>query len=456
MTAQFYISAAHKSSGKTTLSIGLGAALSRSGLNVQGYKKGPDYIDPAWLSKATGAAVYNLDFNTQTQQEIINTYQNHGFNKDVLMVEGNMGLFDDTDPNGLSSNAALAKLLNIPVILVIDCIGTSRGVAPLLMGYQQFDSEINYAGVILNKVANASHEEKLLAAVQNYTDFKVLGVMEKDSKLIIPERHLGLVPANESTQTAEAIDYLATKVKQRIDINALTETTNKPINWPAPGIIPTSMPDEPVTIAIARDSAFGFYYPDDLEAMQQAGAELVFFDTMKDKQLPKADGLFIGGGFPETQMQQLEANSELRSQIKTAIKNGLPTYAECGGLMYLCNSIQWQQQQNQMVGAIPATIQMHRKPQGRGLVKYTETNNSIWPQKAPKQEYNAHEFHYASMDLKQSLEFAYDITRGFGINGTQDGVLMNNLIASFTHLRNTKSSPWVERFISFVRQKAKS
>ena len=215
-----YISAAHKSSGKTTLSIGLARSFSDSGLIVQPFKKGPDYIDPLWLTSATGRSCYNLDFYTQTHDEIQDLYARHMAGSQLGLIEGNLGLFDGLDVEGSNSNAALAALLNVPVVLVINTKGMTRGIAPLLLGYQAFDNNIDIAGVILNQVAGTRHESKLLQVIEHYTDLKVLGAVHADPAINIDERHLGLIPSNEQDQSERVIQALAARVREQIDLES--------------------------------------------------------------------------------------------------------------------------------------------------------------------------------------------------------------------------------------------
>jgi len=210
-----------------------------------------------------------------------------------------------------------------------------------------------------------------------------------------------------------------------------------------------------IKIAIARDAAFSFYYADDLDAFASAGAELVPFDALHDPYLPKVDGLFIGGGFPETQMAKLSTNESMRSNIREAINNGMPTYAECGGLMYLAQSISWHKNNYPMVGIIPSNIQVHKRPQGRGYVKLETTDSMPWSFNGADKtnKIAAHEFHYASLnDLPKGQQFAYDVKRGMGINGTEDGIVIKNSLSSFSHQRNTASNPWVKQFVDYVRK----
>jgi len=477
--SRIYISAAHKSSGKTTLSIGLCRALSQSGLKVQPFKKGPDYIDPLWLSRASGLSgsqgCYNLDFNTMNHDEILRTLASNSQDADISIIEGNIGLYDGVALDGSDSNAALAKLTKSPVILVIDTRGVTRGVAPLLLGYQQFDKNINIAGVIYNQSSGGRHENKLRAVTREYTDIPVLGVVKKNPLLELDERHLGLMPSNERIGAEKKINEIAGVISEQIDLNALLEIAKNAEKVEAlelkdlqDSVQPYNVEDK-VRIGICEDSAFGFYYVGDKRALMAAGAELVSINTLEDEVFPDVDGLFIGGGFPETHMQQLAENTSMRAQIRDAIEAGLPTYAECGGLMYLTQNLRWKGRSAPMVGIIPGDAVMHKKPQGRGYVKLTETKNMPWPEPVKgdfvednvednngAEVINAHEFHYSRLENADKLagkgEFAYKVQRGVGITGEDDGWVYKNLLASYTHMRDTENYHWARRFVDFVRE----
>jgi len=326
------VSAAHKSSGKTTVSIGLCAALRAQGLAVQPFKKGPDYIDPMWLAQAAGRDCFNLDPYLSGREEIGATFARHAATADISIVEGNKGLYDGLALDGSDSNAALAQMLGLPVLLVIDAHGMTRGIAPLILGYQAFDRNIRIAGVVLNKLGGSRHEAKLRAVIEHYTGVPVLGALACEPGLSLTERHLGLMPAAELEDAAERVQALGRRIAAQVDLQRVIDLSQsaEPLpsarcvaaqstaRWSAP------VPDW-VRIGIARDRAFGFYYPDDLAALRAAGAELVPFDTLRDAHLPTVDGLFIGGGFPEVFMAELQANATLRSQIASAIEAGLPT-----------------------------------------------------------------------------------------------------------------------------------
>jgi cobyrinic acid a,c-diamide synthase len=454
------ISAAHKSSGKTTVSIGLCSALTQRGLKIQPFKKGPDYIDPMWLGAATGRPCHNLDFYLMGRDEIVATVQQHSAGADLSLIEGNKGLYDGLDLDGSNSNAALAELLHAPVVLVIDARGMTRGIAPLILGYQAFDRNIRIAGVILNNLGGARHESKLRAVIEHYTDVPVLGAVHHDPRLQITERHLGLMPSNESTEALQHILEIGRIVGSQVELDSLIGIANSAPSLEGgtatldllPGSSAT--PGPKLQIGVAKDQAFGFYYVDDLQAMRAAGAEIVNIDTLHDKKLPEQlDGLFIGGGFPELFMEQLEGNASLRQDIHEAIESGLPTYAECGGLMYLARSLSWQGKTRKMAGVIPGDVVMHGKPVGRGYVRVRSTGLCRWPGEEAGRELLAHEFHYSSLEnVPPGLKYAFEVQRGYGIDGRQDGIIYKNLLACYTHFRSLKGYNWAKRFVEFVRE----
>lgn len=452
--AHLLISAAHKSSGKTTVTLGLCAALRQRGLSVQPFKKGPDYIDPMWLARACGRSCHNLDFYTMGRQEILSVFTRHMAGADIGLIEGNKGLYDGLDLDGSNSNAALATLLGAPVILVLDARGMTRGIAPLVLGYQAFDRDIRIAGVILNQVGGSRHEGKLRAILEHYTDVPVLGAIHHDAGLEIHERHLGLVPSNESVRAEEQIRHIAAAVASQVDLDRVLQIGSQATMHAVPTSIEvTPLPPPDVRIGIARDSAFGFYYPGDLEALRSAGAELVEFSTLADEALPAVDGLFIGGGFPETHIHQLESNAALRAEIRQAIEDGLPVYAECGGLMYLARSIRWGDDRREMVGVIPADVVMHERPQGRGYIRLRETPKALWPQEPVGQVLFGHEFHYSSLEnLAEDADFAYEVLRGTGVDGHHDGIIYRNMQANYCHMRDVEGNRWARRFVAFVRR----
>lgn len=456
------ISAAHKSSGKTTLSIGLCAALRQRGLAVQAFKKGPDFIDPMWLSLATGRDCHNLDFFLMGRDEILRTFSSRSQGAGISLIEANKGLYDGLSLDGSNSNAALATLLKAPVVLVIDARGMTRGIAPLILGYQAFDRNIRIAGVILNQLGGSRHESKLRAVIEHYTDIPVLGAVHHDDRLAIVERHLGLMPSNEATNASTKIEAIASLIASSVDLDRLLAISSEVPALEVPKLTETLpvAPAPDVRIGIARDAAFAFYYPGDLEALRAAGAELVPINTLRDMKLPEVDALLIGGGFPEIFMQQLEANVSLRLQIRQAIEDGMPAYAECGGLMYLARSLSWQGKRCEMAGVIPGDVMMHDRPRGRGYVVLRESGQGLWPATGPGQapaEIHAHEFHYSSLEnLAPDTVYAYEVLRGTGIDGKHDGIVYKNLFACYSHLRDLENNHWAARFVDFIRQQGRA
>jgi cobyrinic acid a,c-diamide synthase len=331
----------------------------------------------------------------------------------------------------------------------------TRGIAPLILGYQAFDSQIQIAGVILNQVGGARHEGKLRAAVEYYTDLPVLGALHTNADLTIVERHLGLMPSNEHNQAVAKIHQIADIVAQSVDLDKIMSIARRAPPPPVAAIHSVFSPAT-VKIGIIRDAAFGFYYQGDLDNLQRAGAELVFINALQDSQLPEVDGLFIGGGFPETWMQPLANNHSLKHAILTAIEHYLPVYAECGGLMYLARQLTWKAESCQMVGALPFDTVMQLRPQGRGYVQLQETGLNLWGLQdghGQPATFAAHEFHYSkAVNVPDDLTYAYKVLRGYGMDGEHDGVVYKNTLASYAHLRDVANNPWTQRFVTFVKQ----
>ncbi len=447
-----YLSAAHKSSGKTVVSLGICGALSAQKLTVQPFKKGPDYIDPIWLTQASGQSCYNLDFYNMTEAEIIELYQSKNSQADISIIEGNKGLYDGMSVAGGDANADLAKLLNIPVVLVVDTTGITRGVAPLVKGYQDFDPAVNIAGVILNKVAGERHQSKLVQAIEHYTDLKVIGSVRRSKELIIDERHLGLMPANETPQSQAFINTASRLIADQVNLESVVDHQTQ---TPKTSQATINLVESKLTVAVAKDQCFGFYYQDDLDKFEALGIKINYFDSLSDQQLPDSDGLFIGGGFPEMQLSSLSGNQSLLSDIKNKIEQGLPTYAECGGLMYLTNQIASKDECYPMVGVIDADTKMTLKPIGRGYVQLAPLATHPWQSVAST--IKAHEFHYSTLEnIDPNTRYAFEVLRGVGVDNKRDGIVKYNLLASYTHLRNLAGNQWVEQFVDFIKTKKNS
>lgn len=446
---RFIISGPHRSSGKTTLSIGLCAALARAGHKVQPFKKGPDFIDPMWLAAAAGRDCRNLDLFMMGEDRIRESFQAASAGADVSIIEGNMGLYDGMAVDGTGSTSDMARLLKAPVILIIDTSKMTRSVAPLINGFAGFEPDINIAGVILNKVSGPRHEEKLKAAISRYCDMEVLGAIRRLPRIGIIQRHLGLRPAREDPEAPPLIESITGIVAEAVDLDRVMDIAGAagPLDPAAAAAVPEPGPSV-VRLGIARDRAFTFYYPENIEALQAAGAELVPFSPLSDATLPAVDGLYLGGGFPEVFMEELEANRPLREEIRAAAAAGLPVYAECGGLMYLARQLSWDGVTREMVGAIPCDVEMHDKPRGHGYIRLEATGAGGWLKEGA--QINAHEFHYSEIVNLGSVDFAYRLLRGKGVDGRHDGIVHKNILASYAHLHSYGAPGWAAAVVSFV------
>lgn len=484
MAAQLYLSAPQKSSGKTTLSIALSRELRRRGLDVQPFKKGPDYIDPLWLSRAAGRDCLNLDFHTTSDAEIRTSVGRALADADLGIIEGNVGLFDSIHLDGAHSNAELAKLLDAPVILVINSQGMARGIAPLLLGYQAFDPALKIAGVVLNKVGGGRHAENLRRVVEHYTDLQVIGAVPRHIELAIEERHLGLIPSNEAEAVDQTIERLRQIVCEHLDVDALLGIADSgsfnslqqslieslspyPAGSPAADYLDfdeqsgldsleSDRSKNGLRIGLAQDDAFGFYYPDDLRMLERQGAELVPFSPVHDAELPSVDALILGGGFPECRMRELAENWSMRASIRDFIESGGPAYAECGGLMYLSERLHWKGEQATMCAVLRRDVAMGSKPRGRGYMRLQETSAHPWPRGSTEgADISAHEFHHSAIvDPDPDWTYAYKVKRGEGIDGQHDGIRYKRLLANYAHLRNVGGVNWTDRFLAFARYHA--
>jgi len=442
------IAGAHRSSGKTTLAVALGAALTADGLNVQSFKKGPDFIDPMWHTLATGRDCRTLDFFFMGGDGIDDAFADTSTGADLALIEGNIGLHDGVDLEGSDSTAALARRLAAPVILVVNTRGISRGIAPLLLGLRDFEPDVEIAGVVLNQVGSPRHEAKLRAAIERYVGMEVLGILPKLSEVEVKERHLGITPVAEETRCREIVERLVQTVRGHVDLARVRAiaATAPPLATRSPVAAPFPAPD--MRIGVARDAAFTFYYPENLTALRRAGAELVPFSPIDDRRLPAVDALYLGGGFPEFHAEALAANTPMREEIRTLARDGLPIHAECGGLMYLSRAVRWGATRTEMAGVLPCEVALFERAQGGGYVRLEPTAYHPWP---GTNEVRAHEFHHSKVVAMEPVDFAYRVARGRGIDGTHEGIVMGNTLATYAHLHAAATPDWAERFVAFVR-----
>lgn len=449
------VAAPSRGSGKSTVAIGLAAAFRARGLGVQPYKKGPDFIDPMWLTAAAGRQCRNLDFFLMGRERIAAAFARHAAGADLALVESNHGLHDG-DAEGTDSGAALARLLDAPVLLVVSALRLGRGIAPLVKGQIDFEPGLRLGGVILNRVRGRRHETKLRDAVERHCGTEILGVIPDLPELQIRERHLGLTPLAEAPRLQPLIGRIAAAVERYLDLDRLAAIARSAPPWvspPSPVAVP--LPTPSVRLGVAMDRAFTFYYPENLEALRLAGAELIPFSPLEDPGLPPVDGLYLGGGFPEFFLDELEANRALRGEIRAAAAAGLPIWAECGGLMYLARSIRWGERRAAMAGALPCDVEMSERPAGHGYVLLEETGAGPWPQAGRR--LRGHEFHHSRLvDLAADATFAFRTLRGSGAVPGSDGLLWKNCLAAYTHLHADGAPFWAADVVSFVKGRRRS
>ncbi len=446
------VAALRGGSGKTTLSLGLIQALRDRGLSVAPFKKGPDYIDPFWHSEAAGRPCRNLDPYLMGWEQVDRSFAHFGAGCAAAVVEGNRGLFDGMDPAGSYSTAELAKRLAAPVLLALDCTMASRTVAALVLGCARFDPALNLAGVVLNPVANARQEKVVRRAIADSCGLPVLGAVPRLS-LNLPERHMGLLPPQEHPEVAQALRQAARAVAAHVDLDALWELMNTapelPETGPPLGLEPERPPAGPgPAIAVVRDAAFGFYYPENLEALEAHGARLEFCSALADAELPAADALYIGGGFPETHAARLAANHGFRRSVQEAARRGLPIYAECGGLMYLGQRLWVDGKAHEMAGVLPMDFEMQKRPQGHGYTLCrVERANPFLPLGC---EFRAHEFHYSLPRPAPGarLDFAYRVLRGKGIIEGRGGLLSRRVLGTYHHVHCLGLPQWAPGLIA--------
>lgn len=459
------IAAPQGRSGKTTLSLGICAALTQRGLDVQPFKKGPDYIDPSWLSEAAGRACRSLDPFFLPEAAALREALWKGARRgeqaaDLCLVEGNHGLYDSFEEDGSGSSAAVARTLQAPVILVVNAARMSRSAAAMVHGYQTFEPDTPIAAVILNNVAQGRHQAKLRQAIESHCRIPVIGALPRDAALTIPDRHLGLVPRGEDPGLLPAIQACRQAAERYLDLEALLEIARSAPAWEIP-VVPVEAarpaPDsrrQPV-IGVLRDQAFSFYYPENLEALESCGARLVFIDALHTPRLPGVDALYIGGGFPELFMEALSQNTAFCRDVRQAAEDGLPVYAECGGLMYLSQRIRSGGHAAEMAGVLPCEVEMAPTPQGHGYVLGECTRpNPFFPVGA---RLRGHEFHNSRLTgLPGDWPLALRLERGAGVGGGQDGLIYRNVFASYTHLHAAGAPDWAQGLVDAARRFANS
>jgi cobyrinic acid a,c-diamide synthase len=451
-------------SGKTIISLGIAAEWKRRHIIVSPFKKGPDYIDAGWLSLAAGRPCYNLDTFLCSPEVVRDSFQSHSQNSDMALVEGNRGLYDGIDTDGSTSTAELAKLLNLPVLLVLDCTKSTRTMAALVMGCQRFDPDSRIIGVILNQVAGKRHLGKVTANIEQFCGIPVLGAVPKLDSDDFPERHMGLVTSAEHRSSVQALDAVCDMANAHIDLDRLYDAVLKDCRDHAVpgeetakvGPVPASpagagRSGQKVTIGVIKDSAFQFYYPDNLEALEALGARIEFISPLEQERLPRVDALYMGGGFPETHAPQLTENRSFRDHLKQLALDGLPIYAECGGLIFLGQSICLGGREYAMSGILPIWFGLSLKPQGHGYTRVKVVNKN--PFFAVGEVLKGHEFRYSKI-LKieyREPDMAFAMERGKGILDKKDGFHKHNTFGTYTHIHALGSVSWAPSLVKLAR-----
>jgi len=440
-------------SGKTFVSIGLCRALSRRGLSVRPFKKGPDYIDASWLTHAARATACNLDPFLLPRETIAALFQEKAAGRDISLIEGNRGLFDGKDREGTCSTAELARQLDAPVVLVLDATKMTRTAAAIVAGCRAFEPGLNLAGVILNRTAGDRHRAILKQCIEELAGVPVLGCLPKMGDNPIPERHMGLVSDQEHASREHSLDAIADVVERWVDVDRILSVARSasepapalPVSWPASVVAGQESP----VIGYVHDAALWFYYPENLEALERAGATLRKVSLLSHEPWPELDGLYLGGGFPETQAAKLSANAPVRAHVRALARAGLPIYAECGGFMYLCEGLHLPDGEHALAGVFPLSTRLCPRPQGLGYVEaLVEAENPFHPLGA---HVTGHEFHYSACTEPSSAEamppLALKMLRGHGMLSGRDGLLVGRTFASYTHIHALGAPHWAPAFV---------
>ena len=443
-------------SGKTIVSLAIICHLRRKGLTIAPFKKGPDYIDAAWLGAAAGNLCRNLDTFLVDENDVSQIFTSYSSTAEMAVIEGNRGLFDGKDAIGTHSTAELAKLLRAPLFLVIDVTKSTRTIAALVKGCRDFDPGLDLAGIILNNVAGSRHRKIITESIEKYCDIPVLGSIPRlsEKEALIPRRHLGLVPPAEFSSEKGIFDRLAEIGEQYIEIDRLLEIANNatPLDISSRVKKHTILPG--VKIGFFKDSAFTFYYPENLEALSDNGAELVPVSSLSAPQLPDIDALYIGGGFPETHANQLADNRSLMISVKEAANDGMPIYAECGGLIYLSRSLKCEKRTIKMSGVFPVDLKMHTKPVGHGYTEIVVDQPNRFFDK--DLAIRGHEFHYSAMVPSNSAPTScFRIDKGTGIGSGRDGLIYRNTLACYTHIHARGVKSWAGNLVSLAKEYSK-
>lgn len=456
MTRGFVIAAPCSGSGKTTVTLGIMAALRRRGVKVAPFKVGPDFIDPGYHRLVTGTASVNLDGWMCDAGFVRGTFARHAAGADIAVIEGVMGLFDGIDgTSDAGSSCQVAKLLDLPVVLVVDARSQARSAAALLHGFCTFDSAVRVAGVIFNNVASGNHERILReAAGAALPAVSIIGCIPRDVSLAIPSRHLGLVTADENPLDEAFVAHLADVTETHLDIDALQHLGAGATLAAANSSAAAKAAAEPARVAVARDEAFCFSYPDNLRLLEESGAELLFFSPLCDAALPEGiGGIYLPGGYPELFAARLAANEPMKLQVRAAVEAGMPVYAECGGFIYLTEGVTADGVRSGFSGIFPVRTTMLPRRKALGYREVELREDCLVGRKGDV--VRGHEFHYSEMEtMPQRVERVYRVRRK-GVELGNEGFRYKNCLASYIHLHFGSSPGIADRFVMQCREYGK-
>ncbi|MFS1516574.1 cobyrinate a,c-diamide synthase [Bacillus sp. SCS-151] len=451
MSKRFVIAGTGSGVGKTTLTIGLMAAFQQRGLNVQGFKCGPDYIDPTYHTAVTGRPSRNLDSWMLSHEVVREIFSRGSDDADISIIEGVMGFYDGKNPQtNAGSTAEISVITNTPVILVVNCASMARSAAAIVKGFQVLSPEPNIVGVIANRVGSEGHYKLVKTAIEQECHIPVVGYLKREDNIEIPERHLGLVPSIERGELDHFFAILGNLVSETIDLDLLYELAeSKGIDHHPTGIFDIQH-TQSVKIAVAKDEAFNFYYQENLDILKAYGAELVFFSPLRGDHLPEGvSGLYIGGGFPEEFAKQLSEQAAVKDSIKRAITSGIPTLAECGGFMFLTDMIESTEDERfEMVGIIPGKVKMQQKLAALG---YREISGAPGNYLLPNHLHaKGHEFHYSTFSSATNVQYAYETKGMRGVK--KEGFMNSNVVAGYTHFHFASCPEMVHNWVTKCRQ----
>ncbi|MDO8282030.1 MAG: cobyrinate a,c-diamide synthase [Thermodesulfovibrionia bacterium] len=445
------ISGLRGGSGKTILSLSLCSAWKNKGRKVTAFKKGPDYIDAGWLAQASGSPCYNLDLFMMEQQQITDSFFSHAEDTEIAVIEGNRGLYDGMDHEGTYSTAELAKLLKTPVLIIIDCTKATNTIAAQILGCQKMDTNVPIKGVVLNNVATKRQEALIRKAIETHCGIPVVGAIPRLNHNPFPERHMGLTPFQEHAEISNSISSINALAMEYLDLDSIWQIASEaeqPAEKPEAKHEKSIIKNSSLKIGILRDSAFQFYYPENIEELEKRGAEIIEISVLKDNCLPELHALYIGGGFPETNAIALSENTGFKDSLRSYVENGLPVYAECGGLMYLGKSLVLDNKTYPMAGIFPLVFSLEARPQAHGYTVIEVREDNPFFKKGCILK--GHEFHYSKVtDIgNERPDMCFNIKRGKGIYENMDGICYKNVLATYTHLHAIGSPEWADGIIN--------